>query len=61
MRCYRAEGFFVIYVGDGLSDLNAIQHADCPFVIADSKLADLCEKHGIPHQRISDFGFIIGN
>ncbi len=42
-----------IYIGDGISDICAIQVAD--FVLAKGFLADYCEKRSIPHVRFEHF------
>lgn len=47
------EGFYVIYVGDGISDFGAAKVAD--FVFARDSLLDLCRKSGLPHLPFDDF------
>lgn len=55
VKQYKKQGFRTIYVGDGLSDFNAVRRADFLFVVKDSKLAELCEKENIPYHEITDF------
>lgn len=55
VKLYNKQGFRTIYVGDGLSDFNAVRRADFLFVIKESKLAELCKRENIPHQEITDF------
>jgi 2-hydroxy-3-keto-5-methylthiopentenyl-1-phosphate phosphatase len=52
---YKERGFRTIYVGDGASDLPAIERADEGFVIAGSELAKMCEAKGILRPSIVDF------
>lgn len=59
VKQYNKQGFKTIYVGDGLSDFNAVRHADFLFVIKDSKLAELCQRENIPHHKITDFQEVI--
>jgi HAD superfamily phosphoserine phosphatase-like hydrolase len=59
VRQYNKQGFRTIYVGDGLSDFNAVRHADFLFVIKDSKLAELCKRENLPHREITDFQEVI--
>lgn len=56
---YKKQGYTVFYIGDGLSDFNATRHADFAYVIANSKLAELCKKELIPHKEIRDFQSVI--
>jgi len=56
---YNKQGFRTIYVGDGLSDFNAVRRADFLFVIKDSKLAELCKRENLPHCEITDFQEVI--
>jgi 2-hydroxy-3-keto-5-methylthiopentenyl-1-phosphate phosphatase len=55
VKQYNKQGFRTIYVGDGLSDYNAVRRADFLFVIKDSKLAELCKRENVPHREITDF------
>lgn len=48
----KCEGFFIVYIGDGLSDKCAAGKADLVFAKGD--LADHCMKHGIPHTEFDD-------
>lgn len=45
----------VIYIGDGSGDYSAAKDSDTLFVIKDSKLEKLCEKHGVHHKSVTDF------
>jgi 2-hydroxy-3-keto-5-methylthiopentenyl-1-phosphate phosphatase len=55
VKQYNKQGFRTIYVGDGLSDFNAVRRADFLFVVKESKLAELCKRENIPHHEITDF------
>ena len=59
VKYYTKQGKRVIYIGDGTSDYNAIKNADFPFVIKDSKLADLCKRTKVLHKEITDFQKVI--
>ena len=59
VKQYNKQGFRTIYVGDGLSDFNAVRRVDFLFVIKDSKLAELCKRESIPHREITDFQEVI--
>ena len=48
----KREGFFIVYVGDGLSDKCAAGKADLVFAKGD--LAEHCMKHGIPYTEFDD-------
>ncbi len=50
---YRQQGYHVLYVGDGRSDLEAAGKAD--LVFAHSTLAEECRQRGIPFQPFQDF------
>ncbi len=56
---YKKQGFRTFYLGDGLSDFNAVRSADFSFVIMDSKLAKLCKREKLPHLEINDFQEVI--
>jgi 2,3-diketo-5-methylthio-1-phosphopentane phosphatase len=56
---YKINGFRVFFIGNGLSDYNAVRKADFSFVIKNSKLARLCKEEKLPHQDFSDFKIII--
>ncbi|MFQ5977245.1 MAG: MtnX-like HAD-IB family phosphatase [Candidatus Heimdallarchaeota archaeon] len=49
----------VIYIGDGLSDYNAVRQANFSFVVKGTKLVDLCKREKIAHQEIEDFQEIL--
>jgi 2-hydroxy-3-keto-5-methylthiopentenyl-1-phosphate phosphatase len=59
VKQYNEQGFRTIYVGDGLSDFNAVRRVDFLFVIKDSKLAELCKRERIPHREITNFHEVI--
>jgi len=59
LRHYKSRNQEVIYVGDGLADYAAAKLADYTFAIEGSRLAKLCEKHGIPFRTITDFQEVI--
>jgi 2-hydroxy-3-keto-5-methylthiopentenyl-1-phosphate phosphatase len=58
VRWYKTKGMRVFFVGDGLSDLDAISYADAKFVIRGSRLARLCKRAGINAREIVDFGAV---
>jgi 2-hydroxy-3-keto-5-methylthiopentenyl-1-phosphate phosphatase len=49
----------VIFIGDGLSDFQAVGKADYLFVIDGSKLAVKSREEGIQHEEIVDFSQVI--
>lgn len=53
---HQEAGRFVVFVGDGFSDLYAAYHAD--LVFAKDHLATLCLDRGLPFQPWTDFGDI---
>lgn len=53
---HRAAGRFVVFIGDGLSDLYAAGHAD--LVYAKDHLADLCAGQGWPYRPWTSFSEI---
>jgi HAD superfamily phosphoserine phosphatase-like hydrolase len=59
VKQYKKQGFRTIYVGDGLSDFNAVRYVDLLFVIKDSKLTELCKRENIPHREIIDFHEVV--
>jgi 2-hydroxy-3-keto-5-methylthiopentenyl-1-phosphate phosphatase len=56
---YKYQGYFVMFIGDGMSDKGAVRSADYVFVIKGSRLAEFCKKEGINHQEMSDFQEVI--
>ena len=50
---FRSKGHYVIYAGDGQSDLEAARVADRVF--AHRTLARLCDEEGIPYTAFEDF------
>ena len=50
---YREQGFYIVYVGDGLSDCCPSTSAD--MVFAKGNLKDFCEKSGIDHIEFRNF------
>ncbi|UCH01880.1 MAG: HAD-IB family phosphatase [Candidatus Bathyarchaeota archaeon] len=55
----KKQGFKTFYIGDGLTDFNAVRKADFTFAITNSKLAEFCKKERIPHLEINDFQEVI--
>ena len=55
VKKYKNEGFRVIFIGDGLSDFQAVGKADFIFVVADSRLAAKCREERIQHEEFADF------
>jgi 2-hydroxy-3-keto-5-methylthiopentenyl-1-phosphate phosphatase len=51
----KKEGRVVAYMGDGLSDFNAIGKADIPFAVEGKKLIKHCMVSGIPCRSFRDF------
>ena len=56
---YKDKGYFVLFIGDGMSDKSAVRSADYVFVIKGSILAEFCKTEGINHQEMSDFHELI--
>ncbi|MFW9997572.1 MAG: HAD-IB family phosphatase [Candidatus Odinarchaeota archaeon] len=56
---YKDKGYFVLFIGDGMSDKAAVRSADLVFVIKGSRLAEFCKTEGINHQEMSDFQEVI--
>lgn len=56
---YKDRGYFVLFIGDGMSDKGAVRSADYVFVIKGSRLAEFCKTEGINHQEMSDFHEVI--
>lgn len=54
VRSFREQGHTVVYVGAGVSDLDAASEAD--FAIARDALADAMEAAGLPHYTFDTFG-----
>ena len=50
---FQNQGHYVLYAGDGLSDLEAARKAD--IVFAHSTLARQCDQEGIPYVHFDDF------
>ncbi len=55
VKYYKAKGWRVAYIGDGIWDIHALKEADYRFAVKDSKLAELCRRQGIPAREVSDF------
>ena len=51
----KRKGFKVVYIGDGLSDFQAVQKADVVFVVNGSRLANRCREQNIEHIEFSSF------
>jgi 2,3-diketo-5-methylthio-1-phosphopentane phosphatase len=56
---YKDKKKIVLFIGDGMSDKDAVRGADYVFVIKGSRLAEFCNNEGIDHQEISDFKEVI--
>ena len=54
---FQKQGYYVVYAGDGLSDLEASRQAD--LVFAHRTLARYCEEEGIPYHPFVDFRSIL--
>lgn len=54
---FQREGYFVVYAGDGASDLEASRQAD--MVFAHRTLARFCDDEGIAYQQFQDFRSIL--
>jgi HAD superfamily phosphoserine phosphatase-like hydrolase len=59
VKSFKKRRYNTIFIGDGLSDFNAIKISEFPFVIRDSKLAKICKKKGVPHKEMLDFQNVI--
>ena len=55
VKFYKRNGNTVFFIGDGISDYNAVLEADVSFTVKDSELTLFCKKRGIIHQEINDF------
>ncbi|MHA2248959.1 MAG: MtnX-like HAD-IB family phosphatase [Candidatus Kariarchaeaceae archaeon] len=55
----KTRGKKVIYIGDGLSDYEAVRSADFTYVIKGTMLEEVCKKEGIKHFSFIDFSEII--
>ena len=53
LRHFKAEGYTVIYIGDGLSDIAPASEAD--FVIARATLEKHCQANDLPHYSFETF------
>jgi 2-hydroxy-3-keto-5-methylthiopentenyl-1-phosphate phosphatase len=47
VRHHKRIGFKVVYIGDGLSDFQAVREADVVFVVKGSRLADRCREQNL--------------
>ena len=54
---FQKQGYYVVYAGDGISDLEASRKAD--LVFAHRTLARHCEEEGIPYQPFKDFESVL--
>jgi len=59
VRHYRKKGKAVAYIGDGISDYQAVKNADLSFVVKGSKLSLYCKREGIPHRDFGDFQKVV--
>lgn len=53
MEKYKADGYFVVYVGNGLSDRCPSEYAD--FVFAKGELLDYCREYGVESTEFRNF------
>ena len=51
----KAQGYKVVYVGDGSGDANAAERADLVFAVKESMLERICERRQIPYRAIKTF------
>jgi 2-hydroxy-3-keto-5-methylthiopentenyl-1-phosphate phosphatase len=56
---YKRESDKIIYIGDGLSDYEAVRVVDFSYVVEGTKLAEQCINENIPHKKFSTFYEII--
>ena len=54
---YQAEGYTVIFIGDGPSDVEAVEVAD--IVFAKGRLVEYCRTKGVPFTAFNDFSDLI--
>jgi 2,3-diketo-5-methylthio-1-phosphopentane phosphatase len=59
IRFYQNQAKQVVYIGDSLSDFNAVKDADFSFTIKGAKLSEFCRRQRIRHQEIETFQEII--
>jgi len=52
---YKGRKYFVVFIGDGMSDKEAARGADYVFTIQGSRLSEFCREEGIDHQEIRGF------
>ena len=57
VRRYQSEGLRVVFIGDGLTDTDAVKVADV--VYARDRLLEHCRQHGIPAAEFSDFADLL--
>ena len=58
VRYQKKLGFKVVYIGDGLSDFQAVREADVVFVVKSSRLADWCREQNMAYIEFTSFGEI---
>ena len=56
---YQNLGKKVYYIGDGISDISAVKHADFSFVVKDSRLVSICQENHIKYAEFQDFNEVI--
>jgi len=54
---YRARGYRVLYIGDGITDFCPARHAD--FLLAKGALAEYCTEEGIAYESFEDFHDVV--
>ena len=55
VRYQQSIGFKVVYIGDGLSDFQAVREADIVFVVKGSRLADMCRELNLSFVEFNSF------
>ncbi|MBD3197702.1 MAG: HAD-IB family phosphatase [Candidatus Lokiarchaeota archaeon] len=59
VRKYMENSETIIYIGNGLSDFEAVRVADYSYVVKNTKLAKMCAREKIPFEEFEDFNEII--
>lgn len=59
VKRYKGQGRKVVYVGDGIWDMDALKQSDYRYAIKGSRLATLCRENNIPAREITDFQEVV--